>query len=349
MMQFRQVVFLALLVGFAVRSAEAGIATESKVVAAGGRSYRVQVVRIPLKEYRVKVGLAQGRVVATQALAGIAQRYGAVAAINGSFFGGYTKDAVKPPYHNLITDGELAHIGDAGTTLGFDREGNALMERVTVRVQGALDDHWAYPDNWYAYRVNHPLESASGAILYNRHWVGDKTPAGGTQISVEDGVVRAVGAGAQPLARDGFALLFAGGDRQLGSRFRSDRRCHYRIDYQAAHPEFWKAAKEALGCGPRLVADGVVAVDALGEKFTDPKILSGAGARSAVGITQSGTLLLVTCGGATVRQLAGVMKALGARDAMNLDGGASSSLWVQGRYLVRPGRDISNALLVLPR
>jgi len=48
-------------------------------------------------------------------------------------------------------------------------------------------------------------------------------------------------------------------------------------------------------------------------------------------------------------QLAQTMKALGCRDAMNLDGGASSGLFHRDTYLTRPGRDIPNALLVLPR
>ena len=43
------------------------------------------------------------------------------------------------------------------------------------------------------------------------------------------------------------------------------------------------------------------------------------------------------------------MKALGCRDAMNLDGGASSGLFFRGAYLTRPGRDISNGLLVMAR
>ena len=37
---------------------------------------------------------------------------------------------------------------------------------------------------------------------------------------------------------------------------------------------------------------------------------------------------------------------LGAYDAMNLDGGASTGLWVNGKYLVSPGRQINNALLL---
>ena len=71
--------------------------------------------------------------------------------------------------------------------------------------------------------------------------------------------------------------------------------------------------------------------------------------RSAVGLTEDGHLLLVTCPSATMQQLGQVMKALGCGDAMNLDGGASSGLWFRGKYVTPPGRDISNALLVLAR
>jgi len=43
------------------------------------------------------------------------------------------------------------------------------------------------------------------------------------------------------------------------------------------------------------------------------------------------------------------MQTLGCRDAMNLDGGASSGLFLRDAYLTKPGRDISNALLVMAR
>jgi exopolysaccharide biosynthesis protein len=72
-----------------------------------------------------------------------------------------------------------------------------------------------------------------------------------------------------------------------------------------------------------------------------------AGARSAVGVTRDGELLLASASGATIYEMARAMQALGAHDAMNLDGGASSGLWVGGRYLTAPGRSISHSLLVV--
>jgi exopolysaccharide biosynthesis protein len=47
------------------------------------------------------------------------------------------------------------------------------------------------------------------------------------------------------------------------------------------------------------------------------------------------------------------MQALGARDALNLDGGGSSAMTVRGRVVSRPSdpsgeRPVSDALVVLP-
>lgn len=101
-----------------------------------------------------------------------------------------------------------------------------------------------------------------------------------------------------------------------------------------------------LQAGPRLVVDGKVSIDVKGEGFKDPKILTGGGARSALGITRDHKLILITTGGATIPQLAEIMKQAGAYQAMNLDGGASSGLYYNGKYLTTPGRKISNALVV---
>lgn len=102
----------------------------------------------------------------------------------------------------------------------------------------------------------------------------------------------------------------------------------------------------ALQAGPRLLVDGKVSLNVAGEGFRDPKILTGGGSRSALGLTRDHKLILLTSGGATIPQLAQIMKQAGAYQAMNLDGGASSGLFYSGKYLTTPGRLISNALVV---
>jgi exopolysaccharide biosynthesis protein len=42
------------------------------------------------------------------------------------------------------------------------------------------------------------------------------------------------------------------------------------------------------------------------------------------------------------------MKDLGAVEAMNLDDNASSGLVCNGKYLVQPGRQVANALVLWP-
>jgi hypothetical protein len=299
---------------------------------------------VPLSEYRAKVGLAQGRVGATQSLAGIAQRDDAVAAINGCFFDAYTKSSIKAPYHNLFTGGEPVHLGNTGTTLGFDAEGHYRMERVGFKLQGNTAG-----GTWYAYFMNRPADTNSAAILYTKYWVGEKAPARGKQVAVQDGVVKSVTAGGKTLPEQGYTLFFCGGEEYLAGRFRPGTACSFRLTIEGGDTAFWSNVQEALGCGPRLVKNGEIAVNPRPEGFTEAKILSMACRRSAVGVTQAGELLLVTCPSATMHQLAAIMHNLGAYDAMNLDGGASSALWCQGHYLTTPGRDISNALLIVKR
>ena len=102
----------------------------------------------------------------------------------------------------------------------------------------------------------------------------------------------------------------------------------------------------AIQAGPRLVRNGAVELDVEGERFRDPKILVNSGARSALGITRDHRLILLTVPAATIPQLAEIMLQAGAWQAMNLDGGASSGLYYDGKYVTTPGRLLSNALIV---
>lgn len=105
--------------------------------------------------------------------------------------------------------------------------------------------------------------------------------------------------------------------------------------------------ESALQAGPRLVRNGKAATDPVGEGFKDPKILTSRGARSAIGITSDGKLIIVTTSAASIPELAEVMVKLKAVEAMNLDGGASSGLYANGKYITPAGRDLSNALVMV--
>jgi hypothetical protein len=81
--------------------------------------------------------------------------------------------------------------------------------------------------------------------------------------------------------------------------------------------------------------------------MSDPKLTEESGQRSFIGYKKDGTIAMGTVSGSTILELAEVLKQLGLYEAMNLDGGASSGLYSNGRYLTEPGRKLSNSLVVV--
>ena len=98
-----------------------------------------------------------------------------------------------------------------------------------------------------------------------------------------------------------------------------------------------------VGAGPLLLQNRQIVLDAKAEQFSDAFIREAA-ARSAIGRTADGTLLIVAVhnrvGGAgpTLNEIAQLMQQLGAVDALNLDGGSSTALYLGGQLLDRSPR-----------
>ncbi len=122
---------------------------------------------------------------------------------------------------------------------------------------------------------------------------------------------------------------------QCGSAFR------YAITpHNAATPNDCKLV-DAIGGGPQLLPN----LTALEEAFLDPKTgrdpigINQLNARSAIGITAEGDILILLIeqtkpsGGVGLQQLAEIFKAEGAIQALNLDGGTSSVVWYDGKLV----------------
>jgi hypothetical protein len=342
---------LLCLAGGLPRQAEAAalpaVSHATERVQVGGRTMSAEVVRVRLDQVRMQVGLAGGRVGATEALASIARRHSALAAINGSFFAAYANSAIKPPDQTLVTGGRFVHMGNVGAAIGFDSAGRCRIGRPRWAIRGTRGGSSAWPHSWFAYWLNRPT-SASAVTIYDGFWAGPGAPAGGTNVTVQGGRVAAIAPGPTSIPANGYVVHFHRAEPKLLSTFTIGQTVDYAVLPKAGTDPFWANVQEAVGAGPMLVDNGEIALDPVAEGFTSPKILSQSAARSAVGVTADGTLLLVATTG-TITQVATLMQALGCVQALNLDGGASSGLWLDGRYRRAPGRPISNALLVMPR
>jgi hypothetical protein len=310
-----------------------------------GHVVRYVIARLDRVQVRAALG---GRDVGETAwLADIAKQQNAIAAINGGYFEAYAKHV---PRKNLdqttVINGAMVFKGDVGSVLFFDRENHAEIERVPLRIIGYLDGSDLYPNNWYAYWFNRlPGKTGETITIFTPAWGGTTGLHGGPQIQVTDGVVSAINYGPTVIPRDGFVIYFRG-ESQVASRFWVGRHAGY-----ALRPELGESlgdfanAWQAIGGGPQLLVEGSEFADPRAEGFTDPKIFRTC-RRSMVGISEDQSELIFAVTNASLDEGAHIMKQLGAYDAMNLDGGASSGLWANGKYLVHPGRQINNALIV---
>ena len=112
------------------------------------------------------------------------------------------------------------------------------------------------------------------------------------------------------------------------------------------HAEDWSEYETVVGCGPALVLGGKVDVHPEREGFHDPHVMCST-RRLGVGLTSDKHLLIVTTlESVTFTKWAEVMRGLGCVDAMNLDAGASLAMYYHGKTLIKPGRKLTNLLLV---
>ncbi len=117
----------------------------------------------------------------------------------------------------------------------------------------------------------------------------------------------------------------------------------------------WERLDSAIGGGPMLLVDGETAV---GEEGFDPKgFVAARHPRTAIGRTADGDLWLVAVdgrsaisAGASLPEMASIMRGLGCVQAMNLDGGGSTDMAAAGIVVNRPSdgreRPVADVLLV---
>jgi hypothetical protein len=161
----------------------------------------------------------------------------------------------------------------------------------------------------------------------------------------EDGGVLSFGRGPFPM----FSSLFVGDTFTVASR----------LDPIVSAP-----VVHMTGGTPRIVRNGRVSVEWMQEGLKKVRFVEGHYGRSAVGVSRySDTLIMMTVEpynrkvrtrGATLETMAKLMIARGAWNAMNLDGGSSATMVIEGNTTVpragnRGSRKISTALMVFER
>nr|MDQ2687602.1 phosphodiester glycosidase family protein [Armatimonadota bacterium] len=111
----------------------------------------------------------------------------------------------------------------------------------------------------------------------------------------------------------------------------------------------WSPYDFVVACGPRLLQRGRIVLDPRAERFRDQHMLAP-NSRIAVGITEGNKLVFaMTKKPIYLGRLAKLMRSLGTTEAMNLDAGTSTGFYYNGATLARPGRNLTNMIVVYGR
>jgi len=141
-----------------------------------------------------------------------------------------------------------------------------------------------------------------------------------------------------------FGQLIHFGDIGTAMSIGKDRQVNFRRMLTGMVPD-WSGSDTVIAAGPTLLKDGLIDIQPEIEKFSDRRI-TGRAKRCAVGWRKDGILILAASRNSiTLKELATAFREMGASDAMNLDGGASSGLYARGKYFARPGRGMTNLLI----
>lgn len=328
-------------------------------------SFHMGTARGPLRAWAIVVAPRKARVVPLLAcqmpqasasvlpglwpVSAMASAAGAVAAVNG----GYFSWADRLPVGLLQVNGRMIGgplFGRAAIALSG---GPPRIERVEVQPWIQLPDGQSAEVDF----LNFPRQD-DALMLYTPAW-GDRTGTRPEKDAFEvalDSRGTVIGLGPSDLAipPDGDVLAGTGAH---GRWLQAHVRRGERVSLHSPLSAFWGDRPDAVGGGPILVRDGKAQVGT--ERFP-ADITTGLNARTAIGMRPDGTVLIAGVAGGVAHYsvgmslsgLADFMVGLGASEAMNLDGGGSTTVWADGKLLNRPSdgqeRAVADALAVIP-
>ena len=308
-----------------------------------GRPVRINVVEINQKlnpNLQINPQLSSSRLASKSTITTLARKNNSLVAINGTYF----KPQTGVPLGTLMINGKI-YTGPIYNRVamgifdeGFDMARLELIAQVK-----------SFKGNLKVDNINQPRMLSTHVIVYTPEWgsFAPPSPKYGKQIAVENGKIVSIGTQTMPIPHNGYVIV--GPDERLSKLYRAKH-----VDLDIKTIPNWDNVKHIISGGPYLVKNGEVFVD-----MTEQKLgaIGGKNPRTAIGYTQDGNFIMVAVDGRegasvglTLKELAWFMKSIGCINAMNLDGGGSTVMYVKGRVVnmpkVKGGIALSNALTI---
>jgi hypothetical protein len=329
----------------------------------------IQILRLDPARVVVGAAMANDRVVSLETVPEMAARTGALAAINAGFFVVRNGD----PAGLLEVDDELVSetslmrgaVGvvrkpgqpvrlvfdrvSAGVTLRYTVDGEAVTAKIdgvnTTRVRGRL--------MLYTPRYGPDSDTAPAGV----EWQLDGRPPRVTDVRAN--------AGKTAIPRAGAVLSFGGTVLPTAlERLTAGQTVAIETSFQASFgtlPETWIDAVDIVGGAGLLVFKGTAMTDWSEEQLRDG-FTAERHPRTVIGASKDGTIWLITVDGRNSQVSVGMTFAelqrlaldLKLYYALNLDGGGSTTMVVNGAIVNHPSdptgpRRVSDGIIVTPR
>ncbi|MFH1709810.1 MAG: phosphodiester glycosidase family protein, partial [bacterium] len=292
---------------------------------------------------------------------------GSVAGINGTFFG-----SAGEPLGVLMMNGELISysIHDR-TALIIDKNNISYIDNVSLSGEVSIEGSLIQISG-----INNKRQPGEVVVYTPRYGSQTDEDSPGIIFSIVGDEVKNISRVRAWIPKDGYALSLdpnyynvLGNKVKIGSKIRTTLKlmplsCLDGRQAGLANLDL----KHVIGGGPRLLKSGQIYISGNSERFKND-IAKSRAARTAVGISKEGNLIFVTVDkcppagragkqgasysksvGATLEELAQIMKDLGCVDAMNLDGGSSSTMIVSSEVMNIPSggaeKAVSNGILI---
>ena len=308
-----------------------------------GKPVRINIVEVSQsvnEDLIVEPAIASESLASRRKITGIADRENALVAING----GYFKPQTGTPLGTLMINKKIytGPIYDR-VAIGFTDNGYK-MSRVQLNAEIKTNKGDLRIDN-----INQPRMLSTHVIVYTKDWgtYSPQTPKYGIQAVIKNGKLEKISYEPCEISQDSYVIV--GPESKIRPILNARK---FNLDIKT-NPD-WNDVNHILSGGPYLVKEGEVFVDMTAEKLSS---VGGRNPRTAIGYTIDNNLILLTADGRegasiglTLNELAYLMKQLGCVNAMNLDGGGSTVMYVNGRVVNKPavqgGIPLSHTLVI---
>ncbi|GII78173.1 hypothetical protein Sru01_31550 [Sphaerisporangium rufum] len=324
--------------------------------------WNMRVLTIDPGRFRGSLRASLGQSVAKRETpSAMAKHAKAIAAVNGGFFNIHTAKNLRgepvgisvvngrllseavPGRSAIVLKGRTARITEVKTSITAKSEGGEKTVVNGVNRMAAADELVLYTEE---FGEKTPADEGAEAVLNDKGEVTELRPAGG-KVAAGTRVLHGTGIMADWI----WSHAWERWTIEIESKV-TDLRTRKSIPLTSD--------TGIIGGSVGLVRNGRAHVTAKTDGYANVNMILRRHPRTLAGVTKSGELILATVDGrrpgvsvgASMVEAAELMMWLGARQAVNLDGGGSSAMVVKGKVVNTPSdgseRGVGDALLVLP-